>query len=210
VMAAVSALGGSMRSTTFMVLLAAFNVLAYQINGTTDPVITAVSNGRSGPQFHETVGPFLNFLPLRTDMSECETFRDVIARTRQTCIEAYSHEIPIEHIERELPELMQPLKNPRMCDITVSQPQSDHRVATAQIADGSQEIRELQELEPISSDIPGGLAWAMEIPSSGNLSTYVQYDLEDFDERTITGWTSAYRDILSRGADQPDREWKTL
>src|SRR5439155_124961 len=47
VAAEIARLSAAMRSSVFMILLAAFNVLTYEINGTTDPVIHTFSNGRN-------------------------------------------------------------------------------------------------------------------------------------------------------------------
>ena len=74
VMTTVSAIAKSAHATTFMVLLAALDVLAYQISGTTDPVIRNITAGRSERQFQDTVGVTLNFAPLRTDTSQCGSF----------------------------------------------------------------------------------------------------------------------------------------
>src|SRR5439155_11474666 len=98
-MARTSTVAAATRSSAFIVLLAAFNVLAHRISGTTDPVINTLTAGREQREFHHTVGPFLNFLALRTDLGACDSLRDVVARTRRTCLQAYSHEIPIQHIE---------------------------------------------------------------------------------------------------------------
>src|SRR5258708_21251781 len=65
IMTAVSAIAKSAHATTFMVLVAALDVLAYQISGTTDPVFRNITAGRSEHQFQDTVGVTLNFVPLR-------------------------------------------------------------------------------------------------------------------------------------------------
>jgi non-ribosomal peptide synthetase component F len=208
VMAAVSALGAAAGSATPVVLLAAFNVLAHQISGTTDPVIDTITTGRGEPTFHDTVGTFLNFLPLRTDVSDCASFRDILARTRQTCLDAAAHEIPIQHIEHAMPELMRPYENPMMSEFIVgfSEPWSDG--PAVRIADSSYEVQRRTLQEPVSSEIPHGLAWIMDILPSGEVSGSIQYNRDQFDERTVTGWASAYRRILSAAAAEtrPDME----
>jgi hypothetical protein len=205
-MAATAALARAMRSSTFMVLLAAFDVLAHRITGTTDPVIRTHSNGRSEARFQDTVGPFVNLLPLRTDIGGCATFRDIVARARQTCLEAYARELPIQLVEREL----RSEEDPRMCPTVLGlfQPQFDD--AAIQIADGSSEIRELRALAQVSSEIPGGLAWTMYVQPSGALSCFIQYNPDELDERTVAGWASEYRRILASATQEPEQEWKTL
>jgi condensation enzyme len=206
VMAGLSNFARAMRSSPFMVLLAAFNMLANQITGTTDPVIYTLTTGRNEPQFQDTVGLFLNFLPLRTQVAGCTSFREVMARTRATCLEAYQHEIPIEHIVGEAPDLMQTLTDSRACETIfgVFQPQFDSMAR--QIADGSQEILK-RELPEVSSDMGSGLSWNMELQSMGGLTGCVQFNVEDIAETKMTDWVREYRRILSTAVRDPDRTW---
>jgi condensation enzyme len=209
VTSAAAALARTARGTTFMVLLAAVNVLAHDITGTTDPVIDTLTTGRGNPRYHNTVGPFLNFLALRTDISDATTFRDILTRTRTTCLEAYAHEIPIEHVKRELPGLMAPTKEPRNCDTIFGFFQAQFDGDAQRIADGAHEVIE-RGLEGDSADLPRGAAWTMNVVPSGELTGWVQYNLDEFDERTVAGWTEAFSRILTRAVADPDSEWKTL
>jgi hypothetical protein len=204
-------LAAAMRSSTFMVLLAAFNVLTHQITGTTDPVISTFSNGRNEARVRDMVGSIMNVLPLRTDFGACATFRDVVARTRQTCLEAYSHEIPVEHIERELPELMQPLSDPGNCYFTFGmfQPaQFDDK--DFQIGDSSYQVLKRVVQEPESAEIPEGFAWHMDVLPSGELTGRVLYNRDEFDERTVIDWVTSYQRILAGAVRRSDEKWKAL
>lgn len=209
VIAAAAALARSARCSTFMVLLGAFNVLAHQITGTTDPVIDAITTGRNEPQFHDTVGPFLNFLPLRTDIGNCETFRDLLMQTRRTCLEAYSHEMPIESIKRELPGLFEAARRPENSDTILGLFQAPFDSSEVLIADEVKDIT-LDSLEPVSSDLPQGIAWAIEIPPEGKLTGTVQYNGDEFDDSTIADWIASYHRILSGASTQPDTAWREL
>jgi condensation enzyme len=205
-------LSTAMRSSVFMILLAAFNVLTYEITGTTDPVITTFSSGRNDSRTHNIVGSIVNTLPLRTTIDGCVTFRDVVARTRQTCLEAYSHEIPTEYIERESPNLMEPLDDPMMCNyFTFSMPQPHVAAAELVFADSSYEVRkEVVQQETESMDLADGFVWDMDLLPSGELTGTVRFNLDEFNEDTVIGWTSSYRRILSSGVLDPDGEWKKL
>ncbi len=206
-MATVSELATATRSSAFIVLLAAFNVLAHRITGTTDPVINTLTAGRERREFHNTVGPFLNFLALRTDLGGCGSFRDVIASTRRTCLQAYSHEIPIQHIEQDIPELMQPLQDRRMCDFIFGFFRPPFGGEDLRLADGSYEIRQREEKSP---EIPGGAAWTMAQLPSGEALGKVQFNPDELDERTIAGWVADYRHLLTCVTADPDRQWKTV
>ncbi|WP_307961713.1 condensation domain-containing protein [Salinispora arenicola] len=74
------------------------------------PILTS---GRTEPEFEQTVGPFFNYIPIRTDITGCVTFRDLVNRTRAPLLEAYSYELPFREIAAQAePELMQqPIMN---------------------------------------------------------------------------------------------------
>lgn len=210
VVPAVSTLAAQTRSSLFMVLLAAFNVLAYQITGTTDPVLRAFTTGRDEPEFHNTVGPFLNVVPFRTSISKCATFREIVTHTRDTCVEAYTHEIPITQIERALPDFNKPHQNPRMSQIVLEMFQAQVEDTALQIADGSYEVVDRQMPEPEHPDIPDGLVWDIAPLPSGELTGGVLFNLDEFDERTVVNWVSEYQRIVTMAVNNPDQDWKTL
>ncbi|MEU8266651.1 condensation domain-containing protein, partial [Sphaerisporangium sp. NPDC049002] len=84
----------SRRSSPFMVLLAVYATLLRQTTGTTDIVVPTFTSGRGQTRFHDTVGSFFNFVPLRIDLAGCDTFLEAVDRTRATCIQAWSNDIP--------------------------------------------------------------------------------------------------------------------
>jgi condensation enzyme len=210
VTAEIAALSTTTRSSAFMILLAAFNVLTYEITGTTDPVVNTFSSGRNDPEIQNIVGSIVNALPLRTSMDRCVTFRDVVACTRRTCLEAYSHEIATERILQEAPNLMEPLREPMLCNFfAFSMRQGYVDDADLKFADGSYQVREeVVQHEDESADLADGFVWDMDMLPSGELTGTVRFNLDEFDEDTVIGWASAYHRILSAGVLDPDGEWK--
>jgi non-ribosomal peptide synthetase component F len=66
-------------------------------------VIGSPVTGRNRPEIENLIGFFLNMLVLRGDLSGNPTFRELLARIRETCIEAYSHQdVPFEKLVEEL------------------------------------------------------------------------------------------------------------
>ena len=100
---ALNALGRQENATLFMVLLAAFQTLLHRYTGQTDIVTGTPVAGRSHAEIESLIGFFLNMLVLRVDLSGNPTFRQLLARTRQTCLDAYTHqELPFEMLVEEL------------------------------------------------------------------------------------------------------------
>lgn len=210
----VGRLAKSARCSSLMVMLAAFNVLAHRIDGTLDPVINTMIHGRGQPQFNDTVGPFLNFLALRTDLSDCATFRDVIRRTRNTCLEGYEHEVPIQHVEQAIPSLMSPLAEPGNCDFIFGYFESPFRDSEGLKSrvpfQLGEDTRSIIKRERQSEQMPGGAAWNMGVAFAGELLGGLQYSPEEFDESTAAGWVDDYCRLLTAAVADPDCEWKSL
>jgi amino acid adenylation domain-containing protein len=90
-------------ATLFMTLLAAFDVLLFALTGQTDLAVGTPVAGRRRVETEGMIGFFLNTLVLRIGLAGDPTFREVLARVRQTALEAYSHQdLPYERLVADL------------------------------------------------------------------------------------------------------------
>jgi len=90
-------------ATSFMVVLAAFQVLLSRYSGQEDIVVGTPFANRRFHEVENVLGLFLNVVVLRTDLSGNPSFRELLARVRTTAVEAYDHqEVPFEELVREL------------------------------------------------------------------------------------------------------------
>jgi len=91
------------RTTLFMVLLAAWKVALYRYTGQTDIAIGTFVSGRSHPAVEGLIGYFLNLVVLRSDLSGNPAFRELLARVRKVCVDAFAHQdVPFEKLVEEL------------------------------------------------------------------------------------------------------------
>src|SRR5438876_2573745 len=90
-------------ATLFMTLLAAFQALLARYSGQDDIVVGAPIADRTMIQTEDLIGPFMNTLVFRTDFSGNPTFRDLLARVRETSLDAYAHQdVPFEKLVEAL------------------------------------------------------------------------------------------------------------
>lgn len=88
----VEAIRKSEGATMLMVLLSAFQGLLSAYTGALDIVVATDVANREQPEIENMIGFFVNHVVLRTDLSGNPSFREVIARTRKTCLAAYDHQ----------------------------------------------------------------------------------------------------------------------
>jgi thioesterase domain-containing protein len=103
VIESLKSLARSTRATLFMVMLAAFQMLAHAYSGSDDIVFGVPVAGRGSVELESIIGFFVNTVALRTDLAGDPTFSNLLARVRETTLEAFAHaEAPFERLVEEL------------------------------------------------------------------------------------------------------------
>lgn len=89
--------------TLFMTMLAAFNVLLSRYSGQTDFIVGTPIANRDRTDTQALIGVFINMLALRTDLSGNPTFAELLRRTREVSLQAYTHQdLPFEKLVEHL------------------------------------------------------------------------------------------------------------
>ncbi|MFB2837780.1 amino acid adenylation domain-containing protein [Floridanema evergladense] len=87
----------------FMTLLTAFNILLSRYSRQEDLCVGSAIANRTHSHTEGLIGFFVNTLVLRSQIKPEQNFIELLQKTRQTCLEAYSHQdIPFEYLVEQL------------------------------------------------------------------------------------------------------------
>ncbi len=115
-------------ATLFMVGLAAFAALLHRMTGQGSLLVGSPIANRRRTELEGLIGFFVNTLVLRSDLADGESFRALLARTRERALAAYAHQdLPFE----KLVELLVPVRDPFRMPLVqvVFQVQNESRAA---------------------------------------------------------------------------------
>jgi len=100
-------------ATLFMTLLAAYQVLLARYNEQEDLVIGLPIANRVRPELNELIGFFVNTLALRVNLSDNPSYKELLHRVRDICLNAYIHQdLPFEQLVEELQPTRDLSRNP--------------------------------------------------------------------------------------------------
>jgi hypothetical protein len=87
-------------TTLFMTMLSGFLALLHQYTGQEDLVVGSVIANRERAEVEKLIGFLANTLVLRVDIGGEPTFRELVQRVRETCLQAYANQLPPEKLQR--------------------------------------------------------------------------------------------------------------
>ncbi|MFZ6180955.1 non-ribosomal peptide synthase/polyketide synthase [Nannocystis pusilla] len=117
--------------TPFMAWYAALAAVLSRYSGQTDFGLGAVIANREVPGTADLLGFFTNTVVLRTDLAGDPTFRELLARTRRTALDAYEHQaLPFDVVVQDQGLSRQAGENP-LFDVTVFEVTPPTTVAAA-------------------------------------------------------------------------------
>jgi amino acid adenylation domain-containing protein/non-ribosomal peptide synthase protein (TIGR01720 family) len=190
------------RGTLFMALLAGFYALLQRYSGQNDLVVGTAIAGRSRAELEPLIGPFINTLALRTDLSGDPTFRTLLSRARETALEAYAHqELPFEKIVDDL-KLDRALNRNPLFQVML---------ALQNVPPAPPDLRELR-LSAFDIDRSTTVS-DLEIifwPTAQGLEGYVRYSADLLDAATVDRMLRHFEVLLEAAAAEPDRRLSDL
>ncbi len=186
------------RGTLFMGLLAAWQMLLARYTDQTDICVGTPIANRRAAELEPLVGLFVNTLPVRTVLAGNPTFRELLARVRETCLQADAHQdLPLEKLVEELQPCRDWQQTPLFNTLFVLQD-----VPRSSVDAGELRVTEI--------DLSIGQRTHYDLtlnvtPIAGELEFLLVYRTEMFARQTIERWLANYETLLAAAVDNPDR-----
>jgi amino acid adenylation domain-containing protein len=189
-------------ATTFMALLALWQLLLYRYSGQTDIAVGTPTGRRYRPETEGMVGLFINTLVMRTRFEEGMSFSDLLGKIRQTALDAFEHdELPFE-------TLVAQLRPPRESG---SSPFFMHLFIHRNAVQGQWSLPGLS-LEPVDGH-PGTSKFDLTlsvIETPEHLTCTLEYSSDLYDEATVERMAGHYQTLLQSALVQPDEHMLAL
>ncbi|MBX3301077.1 MAG: amino acid adenylation domain-containing protein [Nitrospira sp.] len=202
----VKEMGAMQRSTLFMTLLAAFNLLLFRYSGQTDFCVGTPVANRWHRQSQGLIGCFVNTMALRAELSGNPTLSELLARVKATVLGAHAHHaVPFERVVDELGVAKDVGRTPLFQVMFV-------------LEDRLSDIRQFADLATSRLEVSTGtsvfdLTLELLQRADGSITAWFEYSTDLFTESTIARMAKHYEEILchiAAGADGPVSEWSML
>ncbi|NOX38147.1 MAG: amino acid adenylation domain-containing protein [Calditrichaeota bacterium] len=204
-------------ATPYQILLAAFKILLHRYSQQEDIIVGTPTSGRTRPEFMQTVGYFVNPIPLRTRIDPLQPFTTYLQQVRQTVIQGLEHQdYPFPLMVEKFNPQRDPSRNPIFQVMFILQ-------RTQQLGDmdlssfvlGKEGARmnlggiPLESLELEQRIAPFELTLMMAEQNEHLLADLV-YNVDLYRPETIERMLNHFRRILEVVSDQPDTRIKDI
>jgi len=171
------------------------DVVLGQYAGQQDVLVGTPIAGRNRTELEGLIGFFVNTLLLRTDLTGNPSFRDLLARVKQTALTAYANQdLPFE----KLVEVLGPERNSRFNPVVQTLFTVHNQPAHPLSLDGLQ-VR----AEPINNEVTKFDLSLHVAQENGRMNLAFAYNADLFDTETIEGLSDYYALVLSSVVDAP-------
>ncbi|HRI49124.1 MAG TPA: amino acid adenylation domain-containing protein [Pseudomonadota bacterium] len=194
---ALKTLAQSQQATLFMTLLGSFALLLSRYSQQTDIAIGSPTAGRICTEMEPLIGCFVNTLVLRTSLDDRLKFRELLARVRQSCLDAYSHQqLPFERLVDELHVTRDRSRNPlfQVMFLLQNAPLDELRLPDLE----SSYVLVHQQTSKFD------LTLSVEEQPDGGLSGAFEYATDLFEPTTIERMAGHYARLLREIVEHPD------
>ncbi|MDX2291130.1 MULTISPECIES: non-ribosomal peptide synthetase, partial [Streptomyces] len=190
-------------STLFMVVQAGLAALLTRLGAGDDIALGTPVAGRSDEALDDLVGFFANTLVLRTDTSGDPTFRELLARVRESDLAAYAHQdVPFDRIVEELNPVRSPARHPLFQVMLVLQ---NNAVATPRLPGVDLVEQRVLTLDVAKFDLTFDVTEGYDaVGRPTGIRGTVQYAVDLFDRDSAEALVARLVRLLEAAAARPD------
>ncbi|WP_371645150.1 amino acid adenylation domain-containing protein [Streptomyces sp. NBC_00597] len=177
------------RATRYMLLLSVYQALLGRYSGRTDIAVCTTLADRGRPEVGALIGPFVNTIVLRTDLSGDPSFAGLLGRVRSAALRDFSHaEAPFDRVVGE---------------VVTERDLSRHPLAQASftLLNTVPSAARLDELDvalvrtPLTGT-PLDVFLDLSLRAGGGIAARLQYSTALFDRSTMVRFTEGYVALL--------------
>ena len=180
--------------TLLMTMLSGFVLLLKKYTGDEDIVVGLPHANRERPEAQNLIGILVNTLALRVDLSGELTFSETLRRVKEACLDAYSNQVPPELLRENFGDR---IEGERLFDVWFQ---------------FEREEREKFEMSGIQCELytSGREETKFELSmmlseQNDEIKGIFEYDVELFDDETMTGMLHSYEKLLEKVVADPAR-----
>ncbi|MCA9419494.1 MAG: amino acid adenylation domain-containing protein [Nitrospira sp.] len=188
--------------TMFMLLIGVYQVLLYRYSGQRDMVVGTPVARRPLDEVEGLIGLFINTILIRSQFDGNPTFRRVVLRLKETCLDAYANrDLPFENLIKELQSNRDPSRNPLF--------QVLFHLYTP--LDNLQRFPGLDVREEAVYRGTAKVDLAMTLTDSGSsIQGSVEYATDLFEARTIDRFIQHFTQLIEEVVANPDQRIDSL
>ncbi|KIF76825.1 hypothetical protein QR77_29120 [Streptomyces sp. 150FB] len=174
--------------TLFMVLLTALQTVLAELSGQRDFAIGTPVASRTRTQLRRVVGPLINTVALRADLTGAPSLRTLLARVRDTSLDAFAHqEMPFDRIVEEVRPRRAPGHHPIFQVLYQYLPEQPLDVSLPGVELSVEELRSTTTVFDLMLDV---------VQVGQGLEAVLQYDAEHFEASTVGRLLDLWRAVL--------------
>ncbi|MWC30350.1 non-ribosomal peptide synthetase [Paenibacillus sp. MMS18-CY102] len=184
-------------------LFAVYGWMLRHISNQEDLVVGTLVAGRNHPEVERVIGMFINFLPIRMNVSAEQAFAEYAGEVHRNVLEAYAHDYPFDWMVSDLQVAAGRSRNPLYDTMFVyhnefaMNPASQLGMEEAGLRFEEYSLGHATAPLDFQLDVWNGLS------GSDGLTLVMQYDTGLYKERTVRQWLDTFVAIASAIAEQP-------
>ncbi|MEU5883556.1 amino acid adenylation domain-containing protein [Spirillospora sp. NPDC047279] len=189
-------------ASLFMVTQAAYAALLTRLGAGTDVPIGSPIAGRTDEALDDLVGMFVNMLVLRTDTSGDPSFRELIARVKETDLAAYAHQdLPFERLVDVLSPARSMARHPLFQVALTFQNNPEARLELDGLSGGAEPLHAGAAKYDLSLYLEERHG---DDGAPGGIDAGLEYALDLFDPATAESIAGRFERLLRELVDAPD------